>query len=221
LRHRRPARICRHWDLGEEASRGLVVRVQLRLKVVPVGDRPPEREVRWALPDRIAVPAAPAGMRHAGAWGRGGLRAGAQGRGREVAEYRESRGTYGAPRVHAELAAQGIHVGRKRVVRLMRAAHVQGVSRRKWVTTTTRDPEVRSAPDRVQRDFHVDGPDRLWVADITYVPTGVDFLYLAVVLDAWSRRVIGWAMETHLRTELVLAALDMALRQRRPNGVRA
>jgi putative transposase len=117
------------------------------------------------------------------------------------------------------LAAQGIHVGRKRVVRLMRAAHVQGVSRRKWVTTTTRHPEVRSAPDRVQRDFHVDGPDRLWVADITYVPTGVGFLYLAVVLDAWSRHVIGWAMETHLRTELVLAALDMALGQRRPNGV--
>src|SRR5262245_58080172 len=83
----------------------------------------------------------------------------------------------------------------------MRAAHVQGVSRRKWVTTTRRDPEVRSAPDRVQRDFHVDGHDRLWVADITYVPTGVDFLYLAVALDAWSRCVIGWAMETHLRTD--------------------
>src|SRR4029450_8613108 len=73
--------------------------------------------------------------------------------------------------------------------------------------------------DRVQRDFHVDGPDRLWVADITYVPTGVGLLYLAVVLDAWSRHGIGWAMETHLRTELVLAALDMALGQRRPNGV--
>jgi transposase InsO family protein len=131
----------------------------------------------------------------------------------------ESRGTYGAPRVHAELAAQGIRVGRKRVARLMRAACVQGVSRRKWVTTTTRDPEARTAPDLVQRDFHVDGPDRLWVADITYVPTGAGFLYLAVVLDAWSRRVIGWAMETHLRTELVLTALDMALAQRRPHGV--
>ena len=131
----------------------------------------------------------------------------------------ESRGTYGAPRVHAELAAQGIHVGRKRVARLMRAAGVRGVSRRKWVTTTTRDPEARAAPDLVQRDFHVDGPDRLWVADITYVPTGAGFLYLAVVLDAWSRRVIGWAMATHLRTELVLAALDMALEQRRPHGV--
>jgi putative transposase len=131
----------------------------------------------------------------------------------------ESRGTYGAPRVHAELAAQGIHVGRKRVARLMRAASVQGVSRRKWVTTTTRDPEARAAPDLVQRDFRADGPDQLWVADITYVPTGAGFLYLAVVLDAWSRRVIGWAMATHLRTELVLAALNMALEQRRPQGV--
>jgi putative transposase len=131
----------------------------------------------------------------------------------------ESRGTYGAPRVHAELAAHGIRVGRKRVARLMRVAIVQGVSRRKWVTTMTRDPEARAAPDLVQRDFRVDGPDRLWVADITYVPTGAGFLYLAVVLDAWSRRVIGWAMATHLRTELVLAALDMALEQRRPHAV--
>jgi len=131
----------------------------------------------------------------------------------------ESRGTYGAPRVHAELVAQDMHVGRKRVARLMRAAGVRGVSRRKWVTTTTRDLEARPAPDLVQRDFHVDGPDRLWVADITYVPTGAGFLYLSVVLDAWSRRVIGWAMATHLRTELVLAALDMALAQRQPHGV--
>ena len=132
----------------------------------------------------------------------------------------ESRGTYGAPRVHAELAAQDVHVGRKRVARLMRAAQVQGVSRRKWVTTTTRDPDARAAPDLVQRDFHVDGPDRLWVADITYVPTAAGFLYLSVVLDAWSRRVIGWAMATHLRTELVLTALDMALEQRRPRSVK-
>jgi putative transposase len=88
----------------------------------------------------------------------------------------ESRGTYGAPRVHADLAAQGIRVGRKRVARLMRAASVQGVSRRKWVTTTTRDPEARTAPDLMQRDFRVDGPDLLWVADITYVPTGAGFL---------------------------------------------
>jgi putative transposase len=131
----------------------------------------------------------------------------------------ESRGTYGAPRIHADLAAQGIHVGRKRVARLMRTARVQGVSRRKFVVTTTRDRAAQPAADLVQRQFQADGPDRLWVADITYVPTWAGFLYLAVVLDAWSRRVVGWAMATHLRTELVLAALDMAIVQRLPRDV--
>lgn len=131
----------------------------------------------------------------------------------------ESRGTYGAPRVHAELAAQGIRIGRKRVARLMRAASIQGVSRRQWVTTTRRDPTAHSAPDLVQRNFRAAGPNQLWVADITYVPTDAGFLSLAVVLDAWSQRVIGWAMATHLRTTLVLTALDMALEQRRPRDV--
>src|SRR3989449_1029443 len=130
-----------------------------------------------------------------------------------------SRGTYGAPRVHAELAALGVHVGRKRVARLIRAARVHGVSRRKWPRTTLRNPANPPAPDLVARDFAAPGPDRLWVADITYIPTWAGFLYLAVVLDAWSRRVIGWAMESHLRTELVLAALDMAVAQRRPADV--
>jgi len=133
--------------------------------------------------------------------------------------HRESRGTYGAPRIHADLAAQGIRVGRKRVARLMRGADLQGVSRRQLFRTTVRDATARPAPDLVDRQFAVEGPDRLWVADITYVPTWAGFLYLAVVLDAWSRRVIGWAMETHLRTELVLAALDMAIAQRRPTDV--
>lgn len=127
-----------------------------------------------------------------------------------------ARGTYGAPRVHAELAAGGTRVSRKRVARLMRAAELAGVSRRKQWHTTVRDREARPAPDLVQRDFTAPGPDRLWVADITYIATWAGVLYLAVVLDAWSRRVVGWAMETHLRTELVLAALDMALAQRRP-----
>ena len=133
--------------------------------------------------------------------------------------HRASRGTYGAPRVHAELAALGIHVGRKRVARLMRALGVHGVSRRRRPRTTLRDPAHPRAPDLVARDFTAPGPDQLWVADITYIPTGTGFLYLAVVLDAWSRRVIGWAMESHLRTELVLAALDMAVAQRRPTDV--
>jgi putative transposase len=133
--------------------------------------------------------------------------------------HRLSRGTYGAPRIHAELAARGLPAGHNRVARLMRTAGVQGVSRRKRCRTTVRDETARPAPDLVDRQFTAAGPDRLWVADITYVPTGAGFLYLAVVLDAWSRRVVGWAMASHLRTELVLAALDMALVQRRPTDV--
>jgi putative transposase len=130
-----------------------------------------------------------------------------------------SRGTYGERRIHAELAALGVRVGRKRVTRLMRAMGLAGVSRRKGIRTTIRDREAHPAPDLVDRDFTAVGPDRLWVADITYVPTWAGFLYLAVVLDAWSRRVVGWAMATHLRTELVLEALNMAFTQRRPADV--
>ena len=133
--------------------------------------------------------------------------------------HQRSRATYGAPRIHAELAAEGIRIGRKRVARLMKAAGLRGVSRRKWVTTTVRDRAARPAPDLVDRNFAAAGPNRLWVADITYIPTWAGFLYLAVVLDAFSRRVVGWAMATHLRTELVLAALNMALGQRRPVAV--
>ena len=133
--------------------------------------------------------------------------------------HRESRGTYGVPRIHAELADRGMPIGRKRVARLMRGAGLQGVSRRKTFRTTVRDETARPAPDLVARQFTAAGPDQLWVADITYVPTWAGFLYLAVVVDAWSRRVIGWAMEAHLRTELVLAALNMAVAQRRPADV--
>jgi putative transposase len=130
-----------------------------------------------------------------------------------------SQGTYGAPRVHAELAAEETHVGRKRVARLMRSAGLAGVSRRRSTCTTRRAERVRPAPDLVERDFSADGPDRLWVADITYIPTWAGFLYLAVVLDVFSRRVVGWAMANHLRTELVLDALEMAIGQRRPDNV--
>jgi putative transposase len=133
--------------------------------------------------------------------------------------HRRSQATYGAPRIHAELAAQGIHVGRKRVARLMAAARICGESRRKWLTTTVRDPRARPAPDLVERNFTAAAPNQLWVADITYIPTWAGFLYLAVVLDAFSRKIVGWAMETSLRVELVLKALDMALQQRRPTGV--
>ena len=131
----------------------------------------------------------------------------------------DSRGTYGAPRIHAELAEAGVAVGRKRVARVMREAGIAGVSRRRGPRTTRRDVQARPAPDRVERHFEAAAPNRLWVADITYVPTLVGFLYLAIVLDVFSRRVVGWAMATHLRTELVVEALEMAVEQRRPEAV--
>jgi putative transposase len=101
----------------------------------------------------------------------------------------------------------------------MRAAGIVGVSRRKGVRTTVRGKGRGPVPDLVERDFTAQAVNQLWVADITYVPTLVGFLYLAVVIDAFSRRVVGWSMATHLRTELVLEALDMALYQRQPQSV--
>ena len=101
----------------------------------------------------------------------------------------------------------------------MKAAGFAGISRRKGLRTTLRDDRVRPASDLVDRDFRADAPDRLWVADITYVPTWAGFMYLAVVLDAFSRRIVGWAMGHDLKTQLVLDALNMALAQRRPTGV--
>ena len=133
--------------------------------------------------------------------------------------HERSWGTYGAPRIQAELSEEGKRVSRKRVARLLKASGLQGVSRRKGVRTTVRSPQASPAPDLVERDFAAPGPDRLWVADITYIATWAGFLYLAVVLDAWSRKVVGWAMATHLRTQLVLDSLNMALWQRRPRGV--
>ncbi len=131
-----------------------------------------------------------------------------------------SRETYGAPRVHAELRAGGERHGRKRIARLMREAGLVGASRRRdGPITTRRDKEARPAPDLVDRRFSAAGPNRLWVADITFIPTAAGFLYLAVVLDAWSRKIVGWAMANHLRAELVLDALEMAVGQRRPRDV--
>jgi len=135
------------------------------------------------------------------------------------AAHAESRGTYGSPRIHVDLVEEHKErVGRKRVARLMRAPGLVGVSRRKMVRTTQRSGAT-AAPDLVERDFSADGPDRLWVADITYVPTHAGFLYLAVVIDAWSRRVVGWSMDSHMRHDLVLAALDMAITRRKPAQV--
>jgi putative transposase len=126
-----------------------------------------------------------------------------------------SEGTYGAPRVHAELVAAGVAVGRERIARLMREAGIVGVHRRRWIATTTRG-EGRQAPDLVERHFAADGPNRLWLADITYIPTWAGFLYLAMVLDVFSRKIVGWSMATHLRTEIVLEALERAALQRKP-----
>ena len=134
------------------------------------------------------------------------------------AAHAASNGTYGAPRLQVDLADAGIRISRKRVARLMRNAGLAGVTRRKSTVTTVRDG-ARQAPDLVNRDFTADQPDRLWVADITYIPTWAGFLYLAVVLDAFSRRIVGWSMTTTLHRQVVLDALDMALWQRQPSGV--
>jgi len=139
---------------------------------------------------------------------------------RIVAIHAASDGIYGMPKIHAELADDhAIFVGRNRVARLMRLRNIKGVSRRKAFLTTQRDRDAVPAYDLVDRNFVADAPDRLWMADITYVPTWAGFLFLAIVLDAWSRRIVGWAMATHLRTELVLDALEMALLRRRPVDV--
>jgi len=133
-----------------------------------------------------------------------------------AAVHARSRRTYGAPRIHAALRAQGTRCARKRVARLMRAAGLVGCHRRRRARTTVADPAHTPAPNLVARDFTAPAPDRLWLGDITYLPTGEGWLYLAVLLDAYSRRIVGWAMADHLRTELALDALAMALQSRRP-----
>jgi putative transposase len=134
--------------------------------------------------------------------------------------HQRSDGTYGAPRIWKDLREEAGHrVGQKRVARLMRGAGLVGVSRRRGVRTTRRGAVETPAADLVRRDFTARAPNQLWVADITYVPTWAGFLFLAVVLDVFSRRIVGWAMATHLRTELVLQALHMAVQQRRPQSV--
>jgi putative transposase len=131
-----------------------------------------------------------------------------------------SRQIYGAPRIHAQLRADGARHGCKRIARLMRQAGLIGACHRHGgPTTTRRDKAARPAPDLVDRNFTAKARNQLWVADITFVPTAAGFLYLAVVLDAWSRKIVGWSMANHLRTELVLDALEMAIGQRRPRNV--
>lgn len=127
-----------------------------------------------------------------------------------------SRRTYGSPRIYRDLRADGLQVGRKRVERLMRADRLSGVVKRRRGKTTIRVPGVRVADDLVKRDFSPPGPNQLWVADITYLRSWEGWLYLAVVLDCFSRRIVGFAIEDHLRAELVVDALEQALQRRRP-----
>jgi len=120
------------------------------------------------------------------------------------AAHTASKGTYGAPRLRIDLAEAGIRVGRKRVARLMRNVGLAGVSRRKSPVTTVRDG-ARQAPDLVDRNFTADQPNMLWVADITYIPTWAGFLYLAVVLDAFSRRIVGWKTPAEVLDQLLIS----------------
>jgi putative transposase len=131
--------------------------------------------------------------------------------------HERSRGTYGYPRVHAELRALGMRCSRKRVARLMRKVSLQGCIRGRRKRTTRRDVRAVPAPDLVKRNFAAAAPNELWTADITYVHTREGFLYLAFILDVYSRKVVGWAMATHLKTELVVNALEMALWRRKPD----
>jgi putative transposase len=131
--------------------------------------------------------------------------------------HEESKGTYGWPRVHAELRHRGVRVSRKRVARLMRQAGLSGMVRRRKGRTTVSVPGIATAPDLVRRDFAPTGPNRLWVADLSEIATWEGKLYLAVVVDCFSRRCVGWAMAEHMRAELVVEALEMALWQRRPD----
>jgi putative transposase len=131
--------------------------------------------------------------------------------------HRNSRATYGAPRLHAELRAIGIRCSRKRVARLMRRAKLRGCLRGRRMRTTHRVALQQAAADLVERNFASEEPDRLWVADITYVRSKEGFVYLAFILDACSRKVVGWSMATHLRTEIVVDALQMAIARRKPS----
>ncbi len=131
--------------------------------------------------------------------------------------HRMSRRSYGSPRVHAELVlGEGIRCSRKRVERLMRQAGVVGIHRRKSGGCTRRDPGAAPSDDLVNRNFVVEGPDRLWVMDVTEHPTDEGKVYLATVLDAFSRRVVGWSIADHVRSELVVDAVQMAIWRRQP-----
>lgn len=128
--------------------------------------------------------------------------------------HKASRCTYGAPRINDDLRDAGVQVGTKRVARLMRNAGLQGVHRRSWRHATKQNPGAAPAPDLLGRDFTATGPNQKWVADVTYVPTVAGWLYLATVMDVFSRRIVGWSIDTHRKTQLVCDAMAMAVSNR-------
>ena len=130
--------------------------------------------------------------------------------------HQESRRIYGAPRIHRELRAQGIRCGQKRVARLMREAGIRGKVRRKFRTTTDSNHSQPVAPNLLAELGEVDRPNQVWVADITYIPTQEGWLYLASIMDLFSRKIVGWSLQANMRTGLVLCALEMALKRRQP-----
>jgi len=126
------------------------------------------------------------------------------------------RGRYGAPRIHDKLAAQGVSVSRKRVARLMREAGLKAKSRRKYKATTDSNHSLPIAPNLLKRDFEVDRPNAVWVSDITYIWTRQGWMYLAVILDLYSRKVVGWSLAERMTASLICDAIDAAVRLRRP-----
>jgi putative transposase len=130
-----------------------------------------------------------------------------------------SRGTYGAPRILAELKFAGVKTSKKRVQRLMSELQITGATRRRWAGSRSKVEKISVAPYLVERKFEATHPNQLWIADITYVPTWEGFLFLSVVIDVFSRRVVGWNMSNNLKTDLVISSLKMALHQRRPEDV--
>ena len=133
-----------------------------------------------------------------------------------IAIHKQGRRAYGSPRVHKELVERGEHVSRKRVIRLMQDLNLRGKRRRRFRTTTDSNHAMPVASNVLARDFTASTPNQKWVGDITYIPTREGWLYLATLLDLFSRRVVGWSMSERMPTALPLAALDMALRLRRP-----
>ncbi len=129
----------------------------------------------------------------------------------------ESKGRYGSPRVRRELAAKGVHASKHRVARLMQENGLRGRRRRRFRHTTDSNHALPVAPNTLAQDFTVDAPNRVWVTDITYIPTREGWLYLAAILDRYSRRVVGWSMSDRITRQLTLDALAMALRARAPD----